>query len=83
MADTWSKFASNLVDVEVIDGTHGTWKDINGSWSKLCGVSKTGAGLVRPDGIVAWRAQDSEFAARGNAVETFNRLLRRILKLET
>ena len=58
-------------------------KDVNGSWADLCGVSKTGAVLVRPDGIVAWRAQDSESAAKGNAVKRFNRLLRRILKLET
>ena len=80
--DTWSRFASHLVDIEVISGRHGCWKDLDGSWAKLCGVGPAGVVLVRPDGIVAWRAQDSEFATKEDAVNRFMSLVKRILKLE-
>lgn len=35
------------------------YEDLEGTWAQLCGVTNTGAVLVRPDGIVAWRTQTS------------------------
>jgi len=78
----WKDFARDLVHVEgICDGTDteksDDYVDVDGRWAKLCGVSKTGAVLVRPDGIVAWRARDSD----GMSLERMQDVLRRILKL--
>jgi hypothetical protein len=35
----------------------GDWRDVNGTWQRHRGVGATGAVLVRPDGIVAWRGE--------------------------
>ncbi|KAI1391698.1 FAD binding domain-containing protein [Hypoxylon trugodes] len=53
----WSPAQNKLIHVEVIDGQEG-WTDRDGEWSRLCGVGPDGAALVRPDGIVAWRAHE-------------------------
>ncbi|KAI1213393.1 FAD binding domain-containing protein [Annulohypoxylon truncatum] len=53
----WVPLQNRLVDVEVIDGKGG-WADRDGTWRSLCNVGSTGAVLVRPDGIVAWRARE-------------------------
>ncbi len=51
----WDDVRSADVDVHVI-GKDGDWIDRDGMWAELCGVEKDGAVLMRPDGIVAWRA---------------------------
>jgi putative polyketide hydroxylase len=33
-------------------------RDVDGRWVSSYGVKKGGAVLVRPDGIIAWRARD-------------------------
>ncbi|SEE08252.1 tetracenomycin A2 monooxygenase-dioxygenase [Rhizobiales bacterium GAS188] len=35
-------------------------RDVEGLWQAKCGVNASGAVLVRPDGIVAWRSRDGE-----------------------
>lgn len=51
----WKGFESEMIDIEVI-GENG-WIPKDGSWRELCGIETDGAILVRPDGIVAWRAK--------------------------
>ncbi|KAJ5889094.1 hypothetical protein N7495_009135 [Penicillium taxi] len=60
----WDWAQSTLVKIEVIDAGDG-WTDRDGVWQKVCNVSKYGAILVRPDGIVAWRGEgcDSTLSA--------------------
>ena len=53
-ATNWKAFQSNLMDIEVI-GENG-WIPKDETWRDLCGIEADGAILVRPDGIVAWRA---------------------------
>ncbi|KAI1089681.1 FAD binding domain-containing protein [Rostrohypoxylon terebratum] len=71
----WLPAQSELVHVEVVDGKEG-WSDRDGSWASLCNVGSTGAVLVRPDGIVAWRAQKWTQAA----MEMFPAVLENVLK---
>ena len=40
-----------MIPIDTADG----WRDINGTWAKVRGVSVDGAVLVRPDGHVGWR----------------------------
>lgn len=49
----WEALVDERVKHEVIGEE--SWKDIDGDWTKNCGVDEDGAVLVRPDGIVAWR----------------------------
>lgn len=72
----WKILEGDLVHLEAIGGETG-WTDVNGSWRDLCGIHKSGAVLVRPDGIVAWRAQ--EYSA--DLIRSFPGLLKRLLKL--
>lgn len=58
----WEAVQSELVDVEVIGGSHG-WhlaSDIPGAWEILMSIKEDGAILIRPDGIVAWRTRPEE-----------------------
>lgn len=52
-------FDDERVAIEII-GSEG-WRDVDGTWASLKGVSETGAVLVRPDGIVAWRGEMGGF----------------------
>lgn len=50
--------------IEIVEiGPGRAFDDVDGAWRQLRGVSGTGALLIRPDGVVAWRAQNSETAA--------------------
>jgi hypothetical protein len=39
-------------------GAGGDLVDVDGHWSSAYGVSSSGAVLVRPDGLVCWRAEE-------------------------
>ncbi|KAH0827238.1 hypothetical protein AYO21_09085 [Fonsecaea monophora] len=41
------------------------WKGIDGKWASQRGVGSSGAVLVRPDGIVVWRAQEFDQDSHG------------------
>lgn len=55
-ATNWKRFANEMVDIEVI-GENG-WLPKDGAWRELCGIESNGVILVRPDGVVAWRAKN-------------------------
>jgi 2-polyprenyl-6-methoxyphenol hydroxylase-like FAD-dependent oxidoreductase len=57
------------------------WKDIGGKWPALRGVHASGAVLVRPDGIVAWRAKEFVESTHG-APGSLGSIVSRALKLE-
>ncbi|KAL4950187.1 FAD binding domain-containing protein [Aspergillus filifer] len=46
------------VTVENLDGRGRHWRDEFGVWENLSDIFKTGALLVRPDGIIAWHIHD-------------------------
>lgn len=51
--------------------------DPGGAFSDAYGISAAGAALVRPDGIVAWRAADGTGASEAGMRGVLTRLLRR------
>ncbi|KAH9904383.1 FAD binding domain-containing protein [Xylariomycetidae sp. FL2044] len=73
----WQQLEGKYVHVEVI-GADGPWEDVDEKWESSCGVEKSsGAVLVRPDRIVAWRARTfDEALLRGGDM-----LIRRLLKI--
>lgn len=58
-ASKWERFGGEAIDVELIGdgGSARSWTPKDGTWEDLGGIGKDGALLVRPDGIVAWRAK--------------------------
>ncbi|KIX04492.1 uncharacterized protein Z518_05362 [Rhinocladiella mackenziei CBS 650.93] len=57
-----------------------SWRDMDGKWASVRGVGPSGAVLVRPDGIVIWRAK--EFDGKSHAGEGLLReVVFRALKL--
>lgn len=57
----WEGLGDGRIKVEVIG--KGGWRDVDGTWAEVRGVSGSGAVLVRPDGIVAWRGEMGDFTA--------------------
>ncbi|MFW2829650.1 FAD-dependent monooxygenase [Sphingomonas sp. ID0503] len=51
--------AASGVDIDVVLVGFGGYSAADDQWAKLRGISDEGAILVRPDGHVGWRAQDS------------------------
>lgn len=51
------------------------WLDSDGEFLDACGISSTGAVLVRPDGFVAWRAKTAE----GASIQQFAAVLSSVL----
>ncbi|KAF4549999.1 FAD-binding domain-containing protein 75 [Elsinoe fawcettii] len=51
----WQQLGGQSVEVVVI-GPEG-WQDVDGQWQRQCDVSRDGAVLVRPDGIIAWQGE--------------------------
>lgn len=71
----------SIADKEQPDGdTKTAWRDVDGKWAAERGVSSSGAVLVRPDGIVVWRAKDFDSERHGGR-EWLRDVLRRALKL--
>ena len=77
----WERFADETVEVLVVGKSENGWIDVEGTWTRVCRVIESGAVLVRPDNIAAWRAQDAEIAEEV-AEATFETLLKLILKLD-
>jgi putative polyketide hydroxylase len=53
---------ANRLGVELVArriGDEGDFVDVDGRWPSAYGISSTGAVLVRPDGLVSWRAEAS------------------------
>src|SRR5262245_841438 len=51
---------ANRLGVELVArriGAGGDLVDVDGRWPSAYGVTSTGAVLVRPDGLIAWRAE--------------------------
>lgn len=50
----------SAVVVEPLDGVlEGEYVDVDGNWARVKEIKKGGAVLVRPDGMVAWRASEA------------------------
>ncbi|KIX92684.1 uncharacterized protein Z520_11536 [Fonsecaea multimorphosa CBS 102226] len=56
------------------------WKDVDGNWAAQRGVGSSGAVLVRPDGIVVWRAREFD-EGRNSQIGWLRDVLRRALAL--
>ena len=78
----WTTLESQDMEVILVDDGSGEgWKDVDGAWAKQRGVTSTGAVLVRPDGIVAYRFQDDTFARQPDVAGKVDELLRKLLRL--
>jgi 2-polyprenyl-6-methoxyphenol hydroxylase-like FAD-dependent oxidoreductase len=73
-ATAWDKAENDLVQVVAIDGKE--LEDVGGKWSQLSGVEDSGAVLVRPDGIVAWRSKSAE----ADSVDRLHAILAKTLR---
>ncbi|KAH7014011.1 FAD binding domain-containing protein [Macrophomina phaseolina] len=69
--DALALFIEQSLPAELVDGRMrvvyigvGGYRDTFGDWRQVCGVGKSGGVLVRPDGIVAWRGDLSDFSAQ-------------------
>ena len=62
------------VNLRVI-GPGQQYEDIYGDFARVRDISETGALLVRPDNIVAWRAQEASADSAKNLVESMNKIL--------
>jgi putative polyketide hydroxylase len=74
----WIDAARTLTGVDVATyriGGDGDLGDPEGTWPGAYGVSSRGAVLVRPDGFVAWRAEDVESEPAGLLAEALSLLL--------
>jgi 2-polyprenyl-6-methoxyphenol hydroxylase-like FAD-dependent oxidoreductase len=69
-----------IVSVDIEKEGDKVWKDVDGQWAKVRGVAETGAVLVRPDGIVSWRAKMFDQEKHGKA-GWLDRVLRKSLCL--
>ncbi|KAK5055225.1 hypothetical protein LTR84_012975 [Exophiala bonariae] len=52
---------------KIMSDAHSTdvWNDLDGKWPSLSGLQPSGAVLVRPDGIVAWRTLEFDEGKHG------------------
>jgi 2-polyprenyl-6-methoxyphenol hydroxylase-like FAD-dependent oxidoreductase len=55
-------------------GPGGELRDVEGRWPSAYGISTSGAVLVRPDGVVAWRSPNGEVDAKGKLTEVLGRI---------
>jgi hypothetical protein len=56
-------------------GAQGNVIDVDNRWTSAYGVRPNGATLIRPDGFIAWRANE----ARSNAVEVMRDAFERLM----
>jgi hypothetical protein len=60
----WATAKSPKLDVVSFDAGDDGWENVDRSWETQRGVGRTGAVLVRPDGIVGLRFPDDSFTQR-------------------
>jgi putative polyketide hydroxylase len=69
--DEWLRAADRIPDAQALDvechRIGGDLRDVDGRWS-IYGVGDAGAVLVRPDGFIAWRAEQPSEAALRDAL---------------
>jgi 2,4-dichlorophenol 6-monooxygenase len=57
------------LDVAMIaDSAEADYRDVDGTWQRVCGVDASGAVLVRPDGHVAWRSATATMQDAGSVL---------------
>lgn len=76
----WKAAEHQMVDLVVL-GDDG-WQDIDDAWEKQREVGPSGAVLVRPDNIVAWRWMDGRMLKEHmNPSAELDRAVKRVLRL--
>jgi len=53
------------------------YEDIYGDFARVRDISETGALLVRPDNVIAWRAQEASDDSAKNLVAAMQKILRK------
>ena len=66
----WAEAAAATPGVEAVTVGPGGLGDPDGAFLEAYGLAPSGAVLVRPDGVVAWRADGASPAALGDALDT-------------
>jgi hypothetical protein len=76
---------SDFVQVEMIDGNTDSeklWRDVEGGWTTICNLDYRGAILVRPDGIIIWRANGNDDILWGSKSPTcFEKFVKQRLRI--
>jgi 2-polyprenyl-6-methoxyphenol hydroxylase-like FAD-dependent oxidoreductase len=71
-AEAWAEAADGTPGVDAVRVGAGGLADPDGAFADAFGITPAGAALVRPDGVVAWRAADADGAsaqALGDALD--------------
>ncbi|ETN45448.1 uncharacterized protein HMPREF1541_09279 [Cyphellophora europaea CBS 101466] len=79
----WLAVQHELIEVVVVGGDGDSWSDCTGAWEKVRGVGESGAVLVRPDGIVAYRWQDGTVVARDGSDVAITNVMSRLLRIDS
>jgi 2,4-dichlorophenol 6-monooxygenase len=76
---TLARSGVQRLDVAMIaDSSDSDYRDVDGTWHRVCGIEASGAVLVRPDGHVAWRCASATTQDFANALGgVFSRVLGR------
>ncbi len=74
-ADAAARTLDISLDTVVIGTAHTT--DIGNEWAAVCGITPTGAVLVRPDNHVAWRCQADSPDPQGELLQALRAVLAR------
>ncbi len=69
--------AARVVVTVMPIGAPNTLRDPAGDWLRASGIEATGVLLVRPDGIVAWRARTADAETYGRLSHVFRQVLGR------
>lgn len=81
----WESMKSDFVQVEMIDGNTDSeklWHDVEGGWTTICNLDYRGAILVRPDGIIIWRAKGNDDILWGSKSPTcFEKFVKQRLRI--
>jgi 2-polyprenyl-6-methoxyphenol hydroxylase-like FAD-dependent oxidoreductase len=78
--DAWPDIARDVSAAAALDlgsyslGPAGALRDVDGRWHSAFGLGPRGAVLIRPDGFIAWCAQDSGPGTEAALEQAFERL---------
>ena len=76
---SWAVVNNPWIKVVCIDDS--AWTDVDGTWTKQCQVSPSGAVLVRPDNIVAYRWKDDAIL-QGDFNSEMAKIVQQVLLIE-
>lgn len=78
----WKAVQHDMLDLVILN-EEGGWQDADGKWAAQREVSPSGAVLVRPDNIVAWRWKDGRMLKdEADPTRRMDEVLRTVLRVQ-